>query len=177
MKPLIAHIDTTLTQLVQMLPQSLYPLMYGLSYIGKPMFTIGALVIIGLVGLFQHNARLVIAAVVAGSTFGFNSLLKVIFHRPRPDNYNAEDVMLQTFSFPSGHAASAVVIFGLLAYIAWKLLPQPWGAIVAGIITLVIIGIGVSRVYIGAHYPTDVIAGWIVGAIGLAIIIWIVRPL
>lgn len=85
-------------------------------------------------------------------------------------------MVLETYSFPSGHAASSVVIFGLIALIAWHLLPQPYASIAVGLLVALIVLIGISRVYLGAHYATDVLVGWLVGAVGLAIIIWIVRP-
>ena len=151
--------------------------MHTLSFIGRPVFTITVVIAIGLVALWQQNARLVVASVVAGGTFGINSLLKLWVQRPRPDSYLSEDVLLPTFSFPSGHAASTVAIFGLVACILYHVLPQPWGLVAAIILAVIIIGIGVSRVYIGAHYPSDVLAGWMVGLIGLVIIIWVVRPL
>lgn len=172
----IARFDAVVMQAVMSWPQWLHPLMYGLSFIGRPIFTIMTIGIVGAFALTRHHFPLLVSAAVASATFALNSLLKAVVHRERPSTYESHDVLIQTFSFPSGHAASSVVVFGMLAYMAWRLLPQPWGAVVAGIIALVIIGIGISRVYLGAHYPSDVIVGWIVGAIGLAIIIWAVRP-
>lgn len=177
MKQYIAQFDSSLTHLVQSMPQSLSPLMYSLSFIGRPVFTIALLVAMGIFAIVQHQFRLVIAVLVAGATFATNSLIKIIIHRPRPDSYHSENVLLKSYSFPSGHAASSVVIFGLLAYVLWRTLPHPWNYIAAIFLTIFIFGIGVSRIYIGAHYPSDVVAGWIVGLIGLAIIIWLIRPL
>lgn len=177
MKQFIHQFDTVITIWVQSWPSMLAPLMQLLSFIGRPVFTISTVIVVGAVALWQHNARLVIASLVAGGTFGVNSLLKLWIQRSRPDGYLSEDIILPTFSFPSGHAASSVAIFGLAAYILYHVLPQPWGLVAAIIIALAIVGIGISRVYIGAHYPSDVLVGWIVGLIGLAIIIWIVRPL
>ncbi len=177
MKTILAQFDSALTHAVQALPSWLSPLMYGLSFIGRPVFTIATICIVGIYALAIANMRLALAALTAGATFGVNSLLKVLIHRPRPDGYRSEDVLLPTYSFPSGHAASTVVTFGLLAYVLYHHLPAPWGLISSIIIAIIIIGIGISRVFIGAHYPSDVLIGWLVGGIGLAIIIWVIKPL
>lgn len=176
MGDVVFRFDSAIAHAVMSWPQWLYPFMYSLSFIGRPVFTIGALVGVALFSILRHNLSYAIAAAVAGATFAADSLLKLAIHRPRPATYDVNDVILPSYSFPSGHAASSVVVFGLLAYMAWKLLPHPWGAVVAGIIAVIIIAIGISRIYLGAHYPSDVLGGWVVGLIGLAIIIWVVRP-
>ncbi len=177
MKQFLTQFDASLTQTVQTLPAALSPLMHALSYIGRPLFTLATVVAIGLYGFSEHNLQLVVAALVACATFGVNSIVKLLVRRKRPDAYRSEEVLLPTFSFPSGHAASTVIIFGLLAHILFHALAQPWGLVVAIVFAIFIIGIGVSRVYIGAHYPSDVIVGWLIGFAGFAIIIWGLRPL
>jgi undecaprenyl-diphosphatase len=97
------------------------------------------------------------------------SLLKILFRRLRPATDYA--ATLKGFSFPSGHASHALAIYGLLAYAAWVFLPQPWGKIVSGLLALLVLLIGVSRVYLGAHFPTDVLGAWIISGIVLLAII------
>jgi undecaprenyl-diphosphatase len=81
-----------------------------------------------------------------------------------------------SYSFPSGHTVGSTVIYGLLAYLAWQYLPQPWNVIGAIFCVLLILLISLSRIYLGAHFPSDVVAGWVLGAIGLAVIIFVVKP-
>jgi undecaprenyl-diphosphatase len=89
-------------------------------------------------------------------------LLKIIIARPRPLH---SLIFEPSYSFPSGHAASSVVVYGLLAYIAWRyLVKRLWARIlVAFAAFLLIVATGFSRVYLGVHYPSDVIAGWAAG--------------
>lgn len=89
---------------------------------------------------------------------------KIFMSRPRPDGDGAI-VHASGFSFPSAHSASAVALYLMLALIAGSALHKRigWVAwVTAGVLVLMI---GLSRVYLGAHYPTDVLAGWLTGGI------------
>jgi len=90
------------------------------------------------------------------------SLLKAIYHRPRP----TEPLLPASgFSFPSGHAFSSVVIYGLLGYVVWRCFSKRrWqrAAIVIAV-ALLVLATGFARVYLGAHFISDVAGGWIGG--------------
>jgi undecaprenyl-diphosphatase len=84
--------------------------------------------------------------------------------RPRPD---ADSAIVEPsgFSFPSAHSASSVALYVMLALIAGSALrKRVWGPVWVAAI-LMVAAIGISRVYLGAHYPTDVFAGWLIGGI------------
>ena len=91
-----------------------------------------------------------------------SELLKMLFHRPRPEVFFGL-VLAQNYSFPSGHAFVSTVYFGLLA---WLLATGARGR--AAVIVLAAF-IGTSRVYLGYHYPSDVVAGWALASIWLAL--------
>jgi undecaprenyl-diphosphatase len=94
--------------------------------------------------------------------------LKLVFARARPSfPYTWSE--LSTPAFPSGHAANAVVVFGLLALLAARRWPRRRGAF-AGAAAAVALGAGASRVYLGVHWPTDVLAGWAVGVVILVLL-------
>lgn len=100
-----------------------------------------------------------------------NSLLKHFIHRTRPDTLYVSEMYFKTSSFPSGHAFGSTVVCGLLFYLSLKYLPEPWNLVAAASLGAFIFLVGVSRIYLGAHYPTDVIAGWILGGIVVTLIV------
>jgi undecaprenyl-diphosphatase len=149
--------------------------MLFLTFLGQPLITIGiSTLIIGL-GYGKNLPTLTMAGIVALGTIILGSLLKLILRRDRPLTEYVERMFIDTFSFPSGHAAGTVPTFGLLAYLAWTL-HQPWSLPVVILIAIITFLIGVSRVYLGAHYASDVLGGWLVGGSGLLVIIFIVQP-
>ena len=110
-------------------------------------------------------------AAVAGSAI-LNWLLKVIFQRPRP--HFAHPLLVEgSYSFPSGHAMESFVAYGMLAYLAVLLWLRSWETRVAVICgaALVVVLIGFSRMYLGVHYFSDVIAGYAAGGVWLSALI------
>ena len=90
-------------------------------------------------------------------------VLKRIFERVRPDIFPV--IAESGYSFPSGHAMGAICFYGILAYFAGLGLrskPLRWGLMAAAGIYILLIGL--SRVYLGVHYPTDILAGYAAGA-------------
>ena len=106
--------------------------------------------------------------IAAGGSVMFILLLKALFARPRP--YFEQPLLLETYySFPSGHAMEAVVLYGTLAYFAVLAL-RTWrarAAVVFGTSLLVLL-IGFSRMYLGVHYFSDVVAGYAAGGMWLS---------
>lgn len=100
-------------------------------------------------------------AVVGGSIL--STALKALVDRPRPDMEAVARVF--TASFPSGHAAvSAVVYLTLGLLLAEALSSRNARAYFIGLSVLVTVLVGISRIYLGVHFPTDVIAGWALGS-------------
>ena len=111
----------------------------------------------------QRGAALLVLISVGGGTI-LSSLLKIAYSRPRPDLV-AHIVDVSTASFPSGHAMMSAITYLTLGALLASAEPNPrlrW--FLMGIAVFLTLAIGFSRVYLGVHYPTDVLAGWILGS-------------
>ncbi len=106
---------------------------------------------------------LLVVATVGGLLVSL--LLKNFFARPRPE-FAAPDTYVLTASFPSGHSMLAAVVYltlgVLLARTSDRYRYKLYFVLMALLVTILI---GLSRIYLGAHYPTDVLAGWSIGLI------------
>jgi membrane-associated phospholipid phosphatase len=93
---------------------------------------------------------------------GANALLKLLFHRARPDAWLS--IHESDLSFPSGHAVTAVVLYAGLAVLAWHApVPRPVAMAVVAVLGVCVVGIPWSRIALSAHYLTDVIGGLFLG--------------
>lgn len=110
----------------------------------------------------QAAGWLMLVAVFGG--IALSDLLKFAFGRPRPD-FISPAAQVFTTSFPSGHATlSAVTYLTIAALLARHQTSRTIGTYFVVLAALLTILIGVSRIYLGVHYPTDVLGGWCVGA-------------
>jgi len=95
--------------------------------------------------------------------------LKLLFGRTRPVAFYDIYPSPESYSFPSGHALFATAFFGGLAVLLWGRLAHPSLRVTTGIVALaLILLIGLSRVYLGVHYPTDVVGGFAAGTVWVA---------
>ncbi|HEY4497400.1 MAG TPA: phosphatase PAP2 family protein [Candidatus Paceibacterota bacterium] len=94
-------------------------------------------------------------------------VLKNMIMRPRPE---MASVVEKSFAFPSGHATLAVALYGFIAYILFRMCRTRKEKIIVSVISMfIVLLIGFSRLYLGVHYVSDVLAGYLVGAIGLCV--------
>jgi len=140
----------------------------GVTLLGSPaVITVWAL--IAAVILLTRREYLTAGGWVAALLGGglLDGMLKQIFHRPRP-SWDVPIVTAQGFSFPSGHAMGSLVAYGMLAYLVWRELDPPRGRVaLAGCALVLVLLIGLSRMYLGVHYFSDVIAGYAAGTVWL----------
>ena len=123
-----------------------------------------------LVNRRKYKKALTVAATVAGAAL-LNVILKLIFERARPDLW--EQLIVETsFSFPSGHAMISSALALSVIFICWNSRYR-WMAVGVGSVFILVIGL--SRLYLGVHYPTDILAGWVVSAAWLSVVAVIVH--
>jgi undecaprenyl-diphosphatase len=114
------------------------------------------------IGPWRHG---VIAALTILLASIANSAMKVAIRRDRPEILDPL-VVERGFSFPSGHSALGMVAYGILAVLVSRSrLPQPWRTVIVVALGALVALIGISRIWLGVHYPTDVLAGWAVGGV------------
>jgi len=141
-----------------------------LSFLGNDLFFLFVAPIIFWAIDAALGLRLGLFLMISAS---INEALKLILHSPRPYWYSTRVAALSSetsFGIPSGHAQNAVVVWGTLAAYINKL----WAWIVA--IALIFL-IGLSRTYLAVHFPTDVLAGWLIGALLLWFLLKTEKPL
>ena len=106
-------------------------------------------------------------AVACLSVFGIGSGLKLLVDRPRPE-HQLFDPLLTNPSFPSGHALLAVMIGGALVYLVGRSVkPLALRRAIQVALILAVLAMGASRVYLGVHWPSDVIGSYVFGAMAL----------
>ena len=168
----LTRFDLTVTTLLRAHATTLGDRIFSaVSAIGSPV----AMAIIGVAGALFLSVRrkwIVLAAWLAafGGAGLLTTVLKNLIRRPRPAGA-AEFLHGTTFSFPSGHALGSLVGYGMLAYIigaTW--VESGRGRLRLAIATaMVVIAIGLSRLYLGVHYFSDVVAGYAVGVLWLSV--------
>lgn len=156
-------IDTTILQAVRQLESPFMDaLMIGITRTGDPHFTV-PLVFIVFILLWVKKYRTE-AKIFALNCFGgavLSTGLKLFFGKVRPALWNSpiEEV---SFSYPSGHALGSVVLYGFLAYLLGRRLPQ-YRRLIYVLAAALSLSIGFSRLYLGVHWPTDLVGGYIIG--------------
>lgn len=136
--------------------------MFAFSLMGQQFTIISSIILaIGfLVKKHRREALLFLFMLIGGGLLDY--LFKIWFARPRPDF--SPLYILDNYSFPSGHSMNAFVFYAVIAFFTYHFTHDRRktiiATIVAGLCTLLV---GLSRVYLGVHYPTDVLAGYIAG--------------
>ncbi len=136
------------------------------------LFLVTAIVVIYLLILRRYaSVTLLIVSIVGGALL--NTALKMGFDRPRPDLVPHE-ARTFTASFPSGHAMMAAVTFLVIGALLARVQPRRrLRVFVMGMAVLLAMLVGLTRIYLGVHWPSDVVAGWTVGS-AWALVCWLV---
>lgn len=120
----------------------------------------------------KYKKAIILGASVAGAAI-INVVLKLIFARTRPDLW--EQLVIETSnSFPSGHAMISTAIALAIIIICWSSRYR-WPALILGVMYILVISF--SRLYLGVHYPTDILAGWLVSSAWVIIVVVTINSL
>ncbi|MEX2462390.1 MAG: phosphatase PAP2 family protein [Paenibacillaceae bacterium] len=159
----IVNFDNRISAYIQGLQSvGLTSVMKFFTFIGSG--TVVAIIVIIVMILFyvvlKHRSELVLfIGVVIGSAL-LNVVLKVVFHRARPTIKRL--IEESGYSFPSGHSMAAFTLYGILTFLLWKHISSSKGRSLFIIFSIMMTTlIGVSRIYLGVHYPSDVLGGFL----------------
>lgn len=126
--------------------------------------TIFVLCIIAFQIIFKSWNYVIQLTIVMALALSSNVILKKIINRPRPELEHL--VTVETLSYPSGHAMTAMAFYGFLIYLFYRFkINLLIKTLIIILLTSLIISIGISRVYLGVHFPSDIIGGFIAGFI------------
>lgn len=136
--------------------------MTAASFVGSNAFLLPVVALVMWLAIRrQRRAAAIILALDTAVVIGLDDLLKIIFARDRPTILDKIEIPTG-YSFPSGHSMSAMGLWGVVAAVVILLYPRGKGPVIA-VVGVLIAAIGFSRIYLGAHWPSDVVGGLLGG--------------
>lgn len=155
--------DTVIrTFLMESRNDMLTSILVPITYLGNSR----TIIMICIILLFLKNSRRKYGFPLAITTcvsVTIQTFIKVTVHRPRPD---LADFLISQggYSFPSGHSCTGLVFYGLFAFLVLhNMKDRKVARTMATVFICLVVLIGISRIYVGVHYPTDVLGGWLLG--------------
>jgi undecaprenyl-diphosphatase len=159
----VSHRTTVLTAIARVLT------FIGSAVVLVPLTIVAALVLWRWTRSLRAPAVLLVAMI--GSTI-LTSVLKSLIGRARPDAVDVLGPVSETFAFPSGHTLNSTVFYlTLAALVCTRIRSRRTRTAILAAAVVLSIGIGLSRVYLGYHWATDVVAGWTVAIVWLVIVL------
>ena len=137
------------------------------TFLGSAPFIIGLCILVFVILLYQKQKEYAYkcAGILVISTL-INNIVKVIVRRPRPEYIT---VVENTFSYPSGHTMASVTLYGFLIYFILKSkISRTYKIVFSIILSIIPVLVGISRIYLGAHYFSDVFGGALLSAMLLS---------
>jgi undecaprenyl-diphosphatase len=165
------------TAVHQLATPGLTRLMQVFSFLGSvAAVTTMCLVVICVSHYFRHARTAALLAITMLGVAALDVALKHAFHRPRPVAFFGATP--SSYSFPSGHALGSFCFYGILAAILTAHLPGRGAKFCVWTAAAILVGmIGLSRIYLGVHYPSDVMAGYCAGAVWVGAVGFLDRSL
>ncbi|WP_239614846.1 phosphatase PAP2 family protein [Cohnella mopanensis] len=146
------------------------------SWLGSTsvVIVIALLILLFLAFILGHRMELLFLIASLGGASLLNRVLKITFQRERPNLHRLAEEL--GYSFPSGHSMAAFALYGALTYLLWKHVKSGRGrALLVTIGAIIVFSIGISRVYLGVHYPSDIVGGYLASGVWLGLMIEVFR--
>lgn len=171
----IGRFDLKVIDMVQGLEGSaLTAVMKAFTFLGDryTVIVLSVFVFAFLLFVMRMRRELILYVWASLGSVTLNETMKVIFARERPTIHRI--IEHSGFSFPSGHAMASLTLYGVLIFLLYRKIPSATGRriFVSASVALILI-IGLSRIYLGVHYPSDVIAGFLASGCWLMLSIWL----
>ena len=170
-QPEIPPIDTASTTFLHNLANpTLDALMVAVTDLGSTVVlavVVGVAAVLLIVRRRRSEALFIVVALVG--TLVINDRLKLFFQRPRP-GFDWAALPPET-GFPSGHSMNSFVVYVAIALVAWRLGGRRVGVLALALAVVLAVSVGISRVYLGAHWLSDVIGGYLAGALWLLFLV------
>jgi undecaprenyl-diphosphatase len=170
-QPGIPPIDPAFTNFLHGLASpTLDALMIAVTNLGSSVVlaaVAGLAAVLLVVGRRRPEAVFIVVALVG--TLVLNDRLKLFFQRPRPA-FDWAEVWPET-GFPSGHSMNSFVVYLALALVVWRVGGRRVGIVALALAILLAVSVGISRVYLGAHWVSDVIGGYLAGSLWLLFLV------
>ena len=141
--------------------------MKGITFLGSVKFIIIINVLLFIYSMVKKKYNLLLITISSITSPIVNNILKVIFKRPRPIIINM--IEEGSYSFPSGHSMISILFYGSIIYLLNKYKIKHC-KLISIILSMLILLIGISRIYLGVHYPSDVLGGYLTAGLCLTII-------
>ncbi len=165
---------TILLHIHQLSSPTLDTLMIGITHIGNPKTVVPLTAIVFcLLWWKRYRAEAKVFALDAFGGVVLSYFLKLAFNKQRPRLWQSP-IVETTYSYPSGHALGSMVLYGFLSYVLATIYPR-YARVFYSVATLLIVAIGLSRLYLGVHWPTDILAGYGMGFLWISVCIALLR--
>jgi undecaprenyl-diphosphatase len=138
--------------------------MTGVSLLGYNALILEALIAIAVFAWLRWRRAIAWLIIAVVGALALDEALKYAYHRTRPTAFYG--VAPHTYSFPSGHALCSFCFYGVLAgLLSARTKALSWRILIWTVAAILVIAIGLSRIYLGVHYPSDVLGGYLAAAV------------
>ncbi|CAN7233209.1 phosphatase PAP2 family protein [Paenibacillus sp. LjRoot153] len=171
----IAQVDSSVISAIQGMESPwLTSVMKGFTFIGSTpvVIVISVTCLLLFFKFLNHRLELILFVALVAGTAILNQLLKISFQRERPSLHRL--IQESGYSFPSGHSMVVFALYAALAFLLWRHVPTRRGRTAVILISIMmILLIGISRIYLGVHYPSDVVGAYFASGFWFTFSVWI----